>query len=126
MGKLTKADIVDAIYEKTGTDRKDIRDVVDLFLEEVKTALVLHNAIELRGFGTFEIKIRKGRQKARNPKTGETLSVNSHGIAAFRPGRELKQDVWNLKREESGPAVNHNESLYKTTDLGTASPDLNG
>jgi integration host factor subunit beta len=102
VGKLTKADIVDAIYEKIGSERKDIRDVIDLFLEEVKRALVSHNVIELRGFGTFEIKIRKGRKKARNPRTGEILSVNTHGIAAFRPGKELKQEAWNLDRGNSG------------------------
>jgi len=100
VGKITKADIVDAIHNKIGLDRKEIRDVVDLFIDEVKAALISHDIIELRGFGTFEIKIRKGRQKARNPKTGEILSVNSHGIAAFRAGRELRQDVWNLKHED--------------------------
>jgi len=97
--KLTKADIVDAIYSKGKIDRKDVRDVVDLFIEEVKSALVSHKVIELRGFGTFEVKIRKGRKRARNPKTGEILSVDSHGIAAFRAGRELKQDVWDLKKD---------------------------
>jgi len=102
VSKITKADIVDAIYNKTGTNRKDIHDIVDLFIDEIKAALVSHKVIELRGFGTFEIKIRKGRQKARNPKTGEILSVNSHGIAAFRAGRELRQDVWNLKPDEQG------------------------
>ena len=96
MSKFTKADIVDAIYNKTGVNRKEIRDVVDLFIEEVKAALVSHGVIELRGFGTFETKIRKGRQKARNPKTGETISVKSHGTVTFRPGRELKRDVWPL------------------------------
>ena len=96
MDKFTKADIIDAIYNKTSVNRKEIRDVVDLFLVELKSALVSHKVIELRGFGTFEIKIRKGRQKARNPKTGETLSVNSHGIVAFRAGRDLKQEVWPL------------------------------
>jgi integration host factor subunit beta len=96
VSKFTRADIIDAIYNKTGTNRKEIRNLVDLFIEEVKTALVSHKVIELRGFGTFEVKIRKGRQKARNPKTGEILSVNSHGIVHFRAGRELKQDVWTL------------------------------
>jgi integration host factor subunit beta len=100
LSKLTKADIVDAIYNKIGVERKGIHDVVDLFLEEVKSALVSNKVIELRGFGTFEIKIRKGREKARNPKTGEILSVNSHGIAVFRAGRELRQDVWSLKRKD--------------------------
>jgi integration host factor subunit beta len=108
VGKLTKADIVDAIYEKTGIarnsiERKSIQDVVEMFLEEIKANLVSYNVIELRGFGTFEIKIRKGRQKARNPKTGEFLSVNSHGIAFFRAGRDLRQDVWNLKPEPGSP-----------------------
>ena len=100
MRKLIKADIVDAIYNKAKTDRKEIQKVVDLFIEEIKSALVLRNVIELRGFGTFEIKIRKGREKARNPKTGETLSVGSHGIASFRAGRDLKRDVWELKQKE--------------------------
>ena len=102
MSKFTKADIVDAIYNKTGLNRKEIRDVMDLFINEVKAALVSYDAVELRGFGTFEIKVRKGRQRARNPKTGEIVSVNSHGIAIFRPGRELKRDVWTLKREDPG------------------------
>ena len=109
MDKFTKADIVDAIYNKTGINRKEIRDMVDLFIDEVKAALVSNKVIELRGFGTFEIKIRKGRQKARNPKTGETLSVNSHGIAVFRAGRELRQDVWALKHEE--PASSNPEAM---------------
>jgi integration host factor subunit beta len=94
--KYTKADIVDSLYEKTGMSRKEIRTVIDLFIDEIKEALVKGISIELRGFGTFEKKLRKGRVKARNPKTGEIFSVHSHGIAAFRPGRELKQEVWNL------------------------------
>ena len=96
MNKSTKSDIVDAIYNKTRINRKDIHHVVDLFIDEIKTALIAQRAIELRGFGTFEIKIRKGRRKARNPRTGEVLSVDSHGIAAFRPGKELKREVWDI------------------------------
>ncbi len=94
--KLTKADIIDSIYQKTGTNRKDIHVVIDLFIEEIKAALTVGRVVELRGFGTFEIRIRKGRKRARNPKTGEPVSVNAHGVAAFRPGKELKQEVWNL------------------------------
>jgi integration host factor subunit beta len=103
--KVTKADIVDSVYEKTGMSRKEIRTVVDLFINEIKDALIEQQVIELRGFGTFEVRVRKGRQKARNPRTGELVSVNSHGIAAFRPGRELKQDVWNI----DGPAPDGKE-----------------
>ena len=98
--KYTKAEIVDSIYNKTGINRKEIRGMMDLLIDEIKTALHERRVIELRGFGTFEIRIRKGRKKARNPKTGETLSVDSHGIVSFRAGRELKKHVWNLQQDE--------------------------
>jgi integration host factor subunit beta len=97
--RCTKADIVDSLYDNTGIERKDIRKVIDLFFSEIKNALLRRDVIELRGFGTFEIKVRKGRSRARNPKTGETISVRPHGIVCFRPGREIKQDVWILNDE---------------------------
>jgi integration host factor subunit beta len=99
LDKLTKADIVDAIYNKVKVERKDISKVVDLFIDEIKSALIEYKVIELRGFGTFEIKIRKGREKARNPKTGEFLTIEPHGIAMFRAGKELKKEVWNIKSD---------------------------
>jgi len=99
--KITKVEIIDAIYEKTGINRKDIKTAVDLALEEICAALTKGAMIELRGFGTFEIRVRKGKQKARNPKTGEEVSVSSHGTAAFRAGKELRQAVWNLPAREN-------------------------
>ena len=99
--KITKADIIDALYEKTGMSRNEIRTAIDLFINEMKDALVRRQVIELRGFGTFEVKTRKARPKARNPKTGESLVIHSHGVAAFRSGRELKQAVWNVNGNET-------------------------
>ncbi len=104
--KHTKSDIVDQIYEKSGLDLKDVRVVVDLFLEEVKKSLENDLSVELRGFGTFEIRDRKGRAKARNPKTGATVSVESHAVVAFRSGKELKASVWSIpsNRTEEKPS----------------------
>jgi len=116
LNKITKAEIVDAIYEKINVERKVVREIVDLFIDEVKSALISRKVIELRGFGTFEIKIRKGRERARNPKTGEILSVGSHGIAAFRSGKELRQEVWSLIQE--GPGSIQDE---KPSDSGEGS-----
>lgn len=96
-GKLTKAEIIESIYEKVPVNRKDIHSIIDEFFDQVKTALSEDKTVELRGFGTFEVRTRKGRNKARNPKTGEIVSVGDHGVAAFRPGRELKQSVWSLR-----------------------------
>jgi integration host factor subunit beta len=99
--KFTKADIVDAVYEKTKLSRTEIRNTVDIFINEIKEALLSRQVIELRGFGTFEVKIRKARLRARNPKTGESMTVRSHGAVVFRSGRELKQAVWNLNDDNT-------------------------
>jgi integration host factor subunit beta len=99
--KCTKADIVDAVYDKTGMNRREIRTVIDLFISEVKTALLQRNIIELRGFGTFELKVRKARLRARNPRTGQIISIRPRGIVSFRSGRELKQDAWNITDENT-------------------------
>jgi len=98
--KFTKADIVDALYEKTGMTRAEGRAAVDLIIDEMKDALMRRQVIELRGFGTFEVKIRKARPRARNPRTGETIVIRAHGAAAFRAGRELKQAVWAINDDK--------------------------
>ena len=96
--KLTKAEIIENIYDKLGINRRDIHVIVDEFFEEVKSGLKSDKVVELRGFGTFEIRTRKGREKARNPKTGEIVPVSAHGVAVFRPGKELKHIAWPLRR----------------------------
>jgi len=101
--KITKADIIDALYEKTGMNRIEIRNSIDLFIDEMKDALMRRNVIELRGFGTFEVKVRKARPRARNPKTGESIIIRSHGTVTFRSGRELKQAVWKINDNDDKP-----------------------
>jgi nucleoid DNA-binding protein len=100
VSKKTKSDIVDRIYEKSGFELKNVRSIVDFFLDEMKSTLQQGKSVELRGFGTFEIRERKGRQKARNPKTGETVSVEDHAVVAFRSGKELKSIVWGLPSQK--------------------------
>ena len=62
----------------------------------MKSSLSEGKVIELRGFGTFEPRLRKGRENARNPKTGEILSSSPHYVVAFRSGRELKKSLLEL------------------------------
>ena len=96
--KLTKAEIIENIYDKLGVNRKDIHNILDEYFEEVKSGLSQDKVVELRGFGTFEIRTRKGRDRARNPKTGEIVPVSAHGVAVFRPGKELKKIAWPLRK----------------------------
>ncbi len=91
--KLTKAEIIENIYANVPVSKKNIHNILDLFFEEVKTGVIGNRIVELRGFGTFELKPRKGRV-ARNPRTGDRVQVENHGVASFRPGRELKERAW--------------------------------
>ena len=98
--KITKGDLVDAVYKSTDVEKQVIQEVIDNFLIQTREALEKGSTIELRGFGTFETRLRKGRAVARNPKTGEKLSVEPHYVAAFRAGQILKEKLWNLKKDE--------------------------
>lgn len=95
--KKNKNDLVEAVAEKINLDKQEISQVADLLFGEIKNSLEMGASIELRGFGTFEPRLRKGREVARNPKTGEKVSVEPHYVAAFRAGKELKDNMWNLK-----------------------------
>ncbi len=97
MKKITKNDLADAIFDKTDFERQTILEVIDAFMGELKADLADGSVIELRGFGTFEPRLRKGREEARNPKTGEKCSVEPHYVAVFRPGQELKKSMMELK-----------------------------
>lgn len=95
--KVTKADLIEGIYLSSDVSKKDVRVVLDQLFEVLKDSLAEDKIIELRGFGTFELKKRKGRERARNPRTGEIVSVKSHCVASFRSGKELKTLVWNAR-----------------------------
>ena len=101
MKKVTKFDLVESVYENTSYDKKVVQTVIDSFLEEIKNSLKDSSTIELRGFGTFELRLRKGKESARNPKTGDIVSVVPHYVAAFRSGQELKNSLWNLPVENN-------------------------
>ena len=94
--KLTKAQIIERIHAGVPVSKKRIQRVVDFFIEEIKLGLRQGKIIELRGFGTFEVKVRKGR-RARNPRTGEKVEIEDHGVALFRPGKEMKEQTWSVR-----------------------------
>ncbi|MEW5876191.1 MAG: HU family DNA-binding protein [Candidatus Zixiibacteriota bacterium] len=86
---MTKADLVEICAEKTGLTRTDVAVTVDAFLDAVKASLETGKNIEIRGFGTFKVKLRKAR-KARNPRTGEEVPVPDRKVPVFKPSNEFK------------------------------------
>jgi DNA-binding protein HU-beta len=95
---VTKADIVDVIASATGLTKVETEAVVDGFIQTVINAMKEGKNIEIRGFGSFKVKKRKGRV-ARNPRTGEQVMVGEHFVPIFKVSKELKHVVdENLKK----------------------------
>jgi integration host factor subunit beta len=97
--KLTKAEITEHISLQTGVPEDVVHTIINGTFDALKEGLNENRTVELRGFGTFEIVTRKGRKNARNPKTGETVEVNDHGVVSFRAGKDLRQASWDLRGE---------------------------
>jgi DNA-binding protein HU-beta len=89
---LTKADIVDVIASATGLTKVETEAVVDGFISTVINSLKDGKNIEIRGFGSFKVKKRRGRM-ARNPRTGEQVRVEEHYVPLFKVSKELKSIV---------------------------------
>ena len=95
---MTKADIVDHIASGTGLTKVETEAVVDGFIQTVIGALKEGKNIEIRGFGSFKTKKRKGRM-ARNPRTGAQVKVEEHYVPFFKVSKELRGIVNdNLKK----------------------------
>ena len=95
---MTKADIVDVIASATGLTKVETEAVVDGFIQPVIKAMKEGKNIEIRGFGSFKVKKRKGRI-ARNPRTGQQVMVDEHYVPIFKVSKELKHVVdENLKK----------------------------
>ncbi|MEK6649503.1 MAG: HU family DNA-binding protein [Bacteroidota bacterium] len=95
---MTKADIVDVIAAATGLTKVETEAVVDGFIQTVINAMKEGKNIEIRGFGSFKVKKRKGRI-ARNPRTGQQVMVDEHYVPIFKVSKELKHVVdENLKK----------------------------
>lgn len=95
---MTKADIVDIISSGTGLTKVETEAVVDGFIQTVIASLRDGKNIEIRGFGSFKVKKRKGRM-ARNPRTGQQVPVDDHYVPIFKVSKELKAVVNdNLKK----------------------------
>ena len=95
---MTRADLVervtDKLKEKYGSaiTKKDVSEIVNVFLESMIEALKGGHNIEIRGFGSFKTKIRK-RRLARNPRTGEPVEVPPKSVPVFKPSKKLRAEI---------------------------------
>ena len=89
---LTKAEIAEALFDQLGLNKREARELVDLFFEELRSSLATGEQIKLSGFGNFDLR-RKNQRPGRNPKTGEEIPISARTVVTFRPGQKLKERV---------------------------------
>lgn len=88
-GTMTKADIVETIYEKIGFSKKESADIVELVFDTIKETLEKGEKIKISGFGNFVVRAKRPRI-GRNPQTGEEIEISARRVLTFRPSQVLK------------------------------------
>jgi integration host factor subunit alpha len=96
---LTKAEMAEHLFEKLGINKRDAKEIVETFFEEVREALESGEQVKLSGFGNFDLR-QKNERPGRNPKTGEDIPIKARRVVTFRPGQKLKSRVENTKPAE--------------------------
>jgi integration host factor subunit alpha len=89
---LTKADLADLLFEKVGLNKREAKDMVESFFEEVRMALENGNGVKLSGFGNFQLR-DKPQRPGRNPKTGEEIPITARRVVTFHASQKLKAMV---------------------------------
>jgi integration host factor subunit alpha len=89
---MTKADIVERLYEKTSLPKKDVVDILEDVFEVMKSTLESGEKIKVAGFGNFAIKQKKDRT-GRNPVTGEAMTIMARKVLTFKPSAILKAAI---------------------------------
>ena len=87
---ITKADLADYLFEKVGLNKREAKEFVDLFFEELRSALISEESIKLTGFGNFDVR-RKSERPGRNPKTGQQIPVSARKVVTFHASQKLKE-----------------------------------
>ena len=87
---MTRAELIVAVAEDTGLDRKTAERVVAATFETIKAALIKGDKVQVLGFGTFEVRERSAR-KGRNPRTGEEIEIEASKLPSFKAGKSLKE-----------------------------------
>lgn len=89
---LTKADFSERLFDELGLNKREAKDMVEFFFEEMKGSLERGAQVKISGFGKFELRDKNSRP-GRNPKTGEEIPITARRVVTFRSGQKLKARV---------------------------------
>ncbi len=89
---LTKADMAERLFDDLGLNKREAKELVEAFFEEVRGSLEVGRQVKLSGFGNFDLR-DKNQRPGRNPKTGEEIPISARRVVTFKPGQKLKARV---------------------------------
>ena len=89
---LTKAELAELLFEQVGLNKREAKDMVETFFDEIRNALESGDPVKLSGFGNFQLR-DKPQRPGRNPKTGEEIPITARRVVTFHPSQKLKAMV---------------------------------
>ena len=95
---LTKFDIVKNLNDEIGLNKREAKELVDSFFENIKILLSQGQEVKLSGFGNFQLK-NKSSRPGRNPRTGENVEITARRVVTFKSGQKLKKSLKTLTSE---------------------------
>src|SRR3977135_2006405 len=110
---LTKAELADMLFEKVGLNKREAKDMVETFFEEIRLALENGESVKLSGFGNFQLR-DKPQRPGRNPKTGEEIPITARRVVTFHASQKLKalvEQTHGKKGDQGKPPADSGEAL---------------
>ncbi len=89
---VTKAELAETLFERLGLNKREAKDMVDGFFDEIRAALERGESVKLSGFGNFQLR-DKPQRPGRNPKTGEEIAITARRVVTFHASQKLKAAV---------------------------------
>jgi len=89
---LTKAELAELLFDRVGLNKREAKDLVEAFFDEIRLALEEGDAVKLSGFGNFQVR-DKPQRPGRNPKTGEVIPIAARRVVTFHASQKLKSMV---------------------------------
>ncbi len=89
---LTKAELAELLFETVGLNKREAKDMVDTFFDEIRDALERGESVKLSGFGNFQLR-DKPQRPGRNPKTGEEIPICARRVVTFHASQKLKSQI---------------------------------
>ena len=89
---ITKDSLVEMVHNEVGLNKREAKELIECFFEQIKTSLENGNDIKLSGFGNFILR-NKSPRPGRNPKTGEEVTISERRVVTFKSGLKLKSKL---------------------------------